>query len=207
MTNAVGSDRVTREDDRVRVDAAAAMPDWRPTRFRRLAVLFRDRTYFVAAAEEREGRFSYWLAPWPDDLHDQPRALVRYDEAFVSDRDLRLERRRRAGRVAALLTVLSPLIGFLPACLKLRWHDRFGLDPVSATARSVLIERLLLAPGAAMVLIGSLTGVFGAWVVPVFLLELAMVVDMIFRTDGLLAGTVRQPGFWEWALWWRRGGQ
>jgi len=75
----VGSDLVSRDGEAVLVESPSAMADWRVTRYRRTAILFEGRAYFVGAAGEvPQGPHVYRLEPWPDDLHDRPFETIVY---------------------------------------------------------------------------------------------------------------------------------
>lgn len=194
----IGKDRVASRGEMLLVDAACEMPDWKATRYRRTAVVFRERTYFVASISTGPGGgHRYVLEPWPEDMHDSPGRTIHYDEAYVRERDEQRRRRARIENESLVLYFVSPLLGFLPSGLKLALNDRYGYHPVTVTGRSVFVERLLMLCLMVFVPLGLLAGIP---IVPVAGLLLMVLVDLPIRQNRLLRGTMRQYGFWEWAI-------
>src|SRR5688500_12356791 len=119
MHEAVGSDRVRLRDASVVVDSRADMPDWEFRDYRRTAILFRDRQYFVG--EKRllpGGSYRYVLQPW-EDPGELPGRTIVYDAEYAIARDAAARTTARRDGVSAALLFVSPLLGFLPARTKL----------------------------------------------------------------------------------------
>lgn len=116
--------------------------------------------YEVVDEENRDGLVLYALKPWPPD--QIIRELVTYDRAFVAalhEERRRLARRERGRR---LYWPLYPLLGALPEPEQIRWCDRWGLDPRTATVVSAAAEALVilfawksLRPAPAILLMGA----------------------------------------------------
>jgi hypothetical protein len=194
----VGPDRVRFSGDNLVVEAACEMPDWKATRYRRTAIVFRQRTYFVASsASQASGVHRYVLEPWPEDLHDEPGRIIDYHAAYALERDERRRRQARVERESLVLFFLSPLLGFLPSGLKLALNDRYGYDPVTVTGRSLFIQRLLMLMLMALAPLSLFAGIP---IAPVAGLLLMVLVDLVIRQGRQLRGTMRQYGFWEWAV-------
>lgn len=203
---AVGADRVRLRDASVVVDSRADMPDWEFRDYRRTAILYGDRQYFVA--EKRllpGGSYRYVLQPWGDPGELPGRTIV-YDAAYATARDMAARTTARRDGVSAALLFVSPLLGFLPARTKLMLDDRYGFDPQVVTRQSVFLERILGYSLPVFVGLGALAGMLDGWVGPLFALNAAVVVDMVMRTSPSENGEPEQPGFWEWAIpgWKRR---
>ena len=141
---AVGPDLVHFEGRRLVVETRSPMPDWRATSYRRTAVVYEDRTYYVAT-EHQAGRrrFRYVLEPWPDDLHDRPARTVVYDDAYTAARNAGRGRAWASLLLWPVLETTSPLFGCLWSGAKQRLQAELGIDAYRATRRSMLGEYLL----------------------------------------------------------------
>jgi hypothetical protein len=194
----VGSDRVSLIGDNLVVESPYEMPDWKATRYRRTAVVFRQRIYFVASSRSlASGVHRYVLEPWPEDLHDRPGRIIDYHAAYALERDEQRRRQARVERESLVLFFLSPLLGFLPSGLKLALNDRYGYHPVTVTGRSLFIQRLLMLMLMALAPLSLFAGIP---IAPVAGLLLMVLVDLVIRQGRQLRGTLRQYGFWEWAV-------
>ena len=203
---AMGADRVRLREASVVVDSAADMPDWEFRDYRRTAILFRDRQYFVA--EKRllpGGAYRYVLQPWGDS-GDLPGRTIVYDAEYVTARDAAARTTARRDGVSAALLFVSPLLGFLPARTKLMLDDRYGFDPQVVTRQSVFVERILAYSLPILLGLGGLAGMLDGWFAYLWAFTAAVVVDLIMRTSPSENGEPEQPGFWEWAIpgWKRR---
>src|SRR5262249_38763211 len=138
---AVGSDSLMFKDDRLLVHASCEMPDWKATRYRKTAVVFREQTYFVASRMSLPGGgWRYVLEPWPEDHHDVPGNTVHYDEAYVLERDALHREQRHVEAKAMGLVLLTWLLGFLPSETKLRLNERYAIHPLTVTEKSLFLE-------------------------------------------------------------------
>jgi len=206
----VGSDKVLVKDDgSVVIHASCEMPDWKATRYRKTAVVFEERTYFVASRTPlAAGVWRYVLSPWPEDLNEEPGNVVHYDEAYVVEREARRQAQQRHERRASGLFFVNALLGFLYSGVKLRLNERYAIDPIAATRRSVFFEFLVLINLGALLVIGSfatvLSGAYAGRLVEVFplrdlaLAALLVAIDAVIRKDRLERGGMRQYGFCEW---------
>lgn len=193
----MGSDRVLPKGDAIVVEAACEMPEWKVTRYRKAAVVFEERVYFVAARTAlRRGAWRYVLEPWPEDLHDRPGATIYYDEAYVRARDEARSEQARVGRKAIGLLFVAWLLGFLFSGVKLRLNERYGIDPITATEQSVFIQRPLFLGLSALLMFSAIAGILP--VLPLLATVVVVLVDLVVRSDRLLRGGLRQYGFCEW---------
>lgn len=202
----IGSDQVRFRGGAVVVDSAVEVSDWEFRAYRRTALLFRDRRYFVS--EKRllpGGSYRYMLEPWGDDLADLPGRTIVYDEGYAARRDAERRDAVRRDRVSAVLFWCGPLLGFLPSRLKLALNDRYAFHPVTLTLQSLFLERMALYTVGALLAIGAFTGILGQALPLAIAVEAALLLDIILRTGPAEAGEMDQPGFWEWILpSWRR---
>jgi hypothetical protein len=185
------------------------MPDWKATRYRKTAVVFEERTYFVASRTPLSGGvWRYVLSPWPEDLNDEPGNVVHYDEAYVGEREAGRQAQQRHEKRALGLFFVNSLLGFLFSGVKLRLNERYAIDPIAATRRSVFFEFLVLINLGALLVIGSfasvLSGAYAGRLVEVFPLRILLfaaalvAIDAVIRKDRLERGGMRQYGFCEW---------
>jgi hypothetical protein len=206
----VGVDRVLSTDDgALVVHAAHEMPDWRITRYRKAAVVYREQVYFIEAKTPLPaGGCRYLLKPWPHDANDPAGLTIHYDQDYVRERDaLRLRQAQLEGEAGVLL-LLTPLLGFLPSTVKLRLNDRYGIHPLEITTYSVFIEAMVGLCAAVIIVIDLFTGIYGAHAF-VGLMRGVVAVLCVAAVDGsvryhvVLGGGMRQYGFGEWIFRWR----
>ena len=205
-TETVGRDTVRFRGSAAVVESAADMPDWEFRDYRRTAVLFRDRRYFVAQKRLMPaGSYQYVLEPWGD-LVDLPGRTITYDDAYAAARDAEARDGKRRDRVSAALFFVSPLLGLLPARTKLALNDRHAFDPPTVTRQSLFLERIAFYCLSTLIVLGNVARFPAAWLAGLIVLAVAVYVDMIMRTGPADGGDQEQPGFWEWAVpgWKRR---
>jgi hypothetical protein len=203
----IGPDRVRFRGPDVFVESTADMPDWEFRTYRRTAVLFEGRRYFVSQKVLLDdGSYRYVLQPWTDDLTDLPGLTLVYDDDYVTQREDERREARQRDQTAAALFWVGPLLGFLPSRWKQRLNDRYAFNPVTVTLQSLLLERVALYALGALLTVGAFTGILGGTLPMGILLALVVVVDLVLRTGPAELGDMDQPGFGEWLLpsWWRR---
>jgi hypothetical protein len=205
---AVGPDTVHFRGALVVVDSHADMADWDFRDYRRTAIVFRDRTYFVA--EKRlmpGGAYRYVLEPWHGGA-DVPGRTVLYDDAYAAARDAAGREGARRDRVGAALWFVSPLLGLLPARAKLALNDRYAFDPPTVTRQSLFVERISVYCLGAFTLFGGFARLPFPLLLGLIAVIFAILADMIMRMGPAEGGEQEQPGFWEWALpGWKRRAQ
>ncbi len=201
----IGSDLVARDGARIVVDAARDMPDWEVRKARRAAIRFRDLTYFVAAREPgARGRVTYVLEPWPERSADVPGVRLVYDRAYVEQRDREAGLARAGMALSPLITLATPLVGFLPSVTKRRIHSAIGLHPVRATRWSVYLEgAVVVLLGTYLTIMGYVVGLGGVASVGFAMFaqcvaQVVLTLDLVFRTASLIRGTLDQDGAYEW---------
>src|SRR4029453_10827255 len=101
------------------------------------AVLFEDRYYEVVAAREVGAWVCYYLDPWADRM--TLRRIVERSPAAGAreNRERAAESRRRMS--ASSLTILMPLVGFLPAEVQERIERIHGIPASRSTAWSAAL--------------------------------------------------------------------
>lgn len=193
-------------ENAVVVDSAADMPDWDYRDYRRTAILFGGRQYFVA--EKRllpEGTYRYVLEPWVAGVDVLGRTIT-YDEGYAAARDAAARDEAGRDRVSAALMFVSPLLGRLPARTKLALNDRYAFDPPTVTRQSLFVERIAFYCLSTLIVLGNVARLPSAWLGGLIVLTVAVFVDMVMRMSPAAGDEQEQPGFWEWALpgWKRR---
>jgi hypothetical protein len=183
-------------DDRVVIKTSSAMEDWRATRYRRTAIVFRGRTYYVESVHSRGGRWEYHLALWSEGLHDAPSRVIYYDESYVLEREARRASESRHEVRAAFLYPIAPLLGFLPSAAKLALNDRYGWHPLTVTNWSLLVEYVGLLWVSFLLIFRQGWPDFIAGVL--WVLAGTLLVDLVARHSTALGGGMRQYGFLEW---------
>jgi hypothetical protein len=188
------ADTVTRDGDRLVVRSAHANAAWRVGRYRRVLVHFRGARYAVVGASPEQGGHRYTLEPWVAPVNELPSLEVTYDEAYVREREADFLEQRKRHRQAWVLLPVWPLLGFLPRGVKTLLQERFGLEPVTATRRSVVFEMALLL-FLLVYLVVPVPGV--AWLgvaYPVIL------IDALMRSAILFEDSSEPFGVFEWVL-------
>jgi hypothetical protein len=98
--------------------------------------------------------YELWL--WPVDVHEASNKEVRYNEAYVLERDRSAAIARRHELLYWVLVPLYPLLGLCWSRLKDRVLRRWGFEAKSITAASIaLIFLLFIAEG---ICVGWLVG-------------------------------------------------
>ena len=212
-----GSDKIKLEENNLIIVSPVDMEDWRVTQYRKLEVVFQERSYCLVSKKRRDDRRWYYeLEPWPEDMGMFPGRTILYDLDYVQDRDKSRRLGRVFGGVGLFLLPLKPLLGLLWSNTKLKLNDRFGVHPLSATNQSLFLEFFLGFGGMVFMLIMLFASSLGKQVVvPVHMLlyilfGVAIVtLDAIMRWGKALRGVMTQYGFYEWLfaplfrLFWR----
>ena len=201
-----GPDRVSARGGALVVESAADMPDWEFRQYRRTAIVVRGARYCVA--EKRllpGGTYRYRLEPWVDGA-DVPGRTIVYDAAWATARDAEARTAARRDGIAKALFFVGPLLGLLPARVKLALDERYGFDPQAVTRQCLFAQRIFFYALLALIVVGGLARALGEWEGPLLLLAAAVFVDLVMRMGPSESGEAEQPGFWEWAIpgWKRR---
>lgn len=216
------------KDEELRVHTAAEMSGWLVRPYRRTAVFFQGRRYYIADKVVLGNRtIRYLLKPWAE-LHDLPGNIIYYDEDYVRERDEtnRIQRRRFAQRVVWLIGLfpLVPIIGFLWAPTKTKIEKKVGVSSKTATISSLVVEYICLLSCSVLLQVtiwAALAGrVFGQSLFflnpgqqifffnPLFfVLPIVLIVpDIVMRADKLMRKSSFYPGFYEWLFRFGSGG-
>jgi hypothetical protein len=188
------------------------MPDWQARKYRRIAVVLKGSTYFIAGKETFDRRTTrYVLEPWPESHNELPGKTIQYDENYVRTRDRARWEGRRREIESFILRPLKPLIGFLPSNIKTRIDARWGISARSATFFSLWAEMFgFLAIGVANMInvyahlrsAGILTPGQVAILLPI---EGLLLIDLAVRYGNYLSAARAQYGIGEWIFRRRRG--
>lgn len=208
MGRAVGRDWVLPDGDDVIVVAARELSEWRVTKYRKTAVVFDGRIWYVADYEPPAGRRTdpkhglghrYRLVSWPGELHDLPARKIVYDADFTAARDNDYRSAvRQAGR-RIVFVPFYPVLGLLPAGVKHWLEERCGVRSVTATRQSLRLEYV-----SALVFGGSIvpTLIFddplGIGLALPAVLGLGSLLDFIMRWDRSADEHPLQYGAFEW---------
>jgi hypothetical protein len=117
---------------------------------------------------------------------------VDYDEAFVEARERQAISQRSRAQIGAILTILSPFLGFAWSGAKRRLHERYGLHPLVATRRSMALQAAVTFATALF---------FGTNLVWIVVFPL----DLLLRFHSILADEWEPWGFGEWTVGFFRG--
>lgn len=199
-------DRVRRDGVGIVIETPADMPEWEFREHRRTQIEVDGARYFVG--EKRllpDGTYRYLLEPWVDDLGVPGRAIV-YDAGYVSARDAAARTAARREGVSRALFFVGPLLGFLPARVKLALDDRYGYDPQAVTQQSLFVQRIGFYCLCALFTLGRLAGVLRAWEGAFLAFIVVVLLDLVMRLGPAENGEAEQPGFLEWMVpgWKRR---
>jgi hypothetical protein len=170
------------------------MRAWAPRKHRRLAIVIEGERHYVERVRREGKRWCYSLTRWPDALTDLPGGEVTYGAALIEARTdgARIERLERLGSPAA--TLLGPFVGFLWADTKASLHLRTGIEPRTATRRSIAIEAAItLFGGTVLFILGWSTPnpAFWAWMA-------ILSTDLLARFGSLLRDESPGLGLGEW---------
>jgi hypothetical protein len=202
----VGSDRVSWFGELVIIQAAREMPDWQIREFCKIPIYFEGRKYYLKRKLrlERPYAMSYELELWPEDLHEESKLGISYDAEYVAQRDRLVQADKGNDLGRALLLPFFPFLGFLWSHFKDRTLERFGLNPLSMTRASVLLEFALVVYEIIFLFIfhfGFAQVVFGlstSWLDCALLVILLL--DLVVRADQVLRGVEQPAGFLEWLV-------
>jgi hypothetical protein len=195
----VGSDMVARKGDVLFVHSSQDMELWKPSRHRKVVVLYDGGRYTVTERHRGvDGRWRYKLEPYPEVLHELPSATIEYGEAFVFQRDETLTALARREARSTRLLFISPLLGFLPSGVKLDLQERYGLDPRTMTHQSLAVEWVIMLACGTWLILG-ITGAFGGGLY-LFFVVAACIADLLIRRSNAMLDTVEQFGFLEWLV-------
>jgi hypothetical protein len=152
------TDTLTADGDRVVIVSPRAMPDWQIVRYCPIAVHLEGRRYRLVEALPAPPGFRYVLEPWPVFVGDYPTREILYDDDYVEEREARAAFARKWRWLSWALYPAALLAGFLPRPTKARLHERWGVEPVTATRRSILIESAAFGVLLVLVLVHVATG-------------------------------------------------
>jgi hypothetical protein len=209
----VGPDRLYKTRDRLVVTSRDDMPDWSVRAYRRTQIVFDEQPYFVARRDgPADGRFTYVLEPWTEELRDLPGKVIHYDGAYVAERDSVAERQSKLEMGRLLLLPFTPLVGLLFSRTKLRVEQVFGISARRATFLSIWFELavfFMLGLAAWAQTYGGLyaTATGGTLEVPLgaaSALDIVVLIDVVMRYSSMLRDDPAPIGFLEWVFRRRR---
>jgi hypothetical protein len=195
----VGGDSVLFKDGEVVIYSSYDMEDWKVTKYRKAAIFFKDKKYFLTRKSKLEdGTFRYKLKEWPEDHVDLPSKSIVYDEEYVAERDTIHIKVERIKKISLLMKIIYPLLGFLPSRLKERLQDKYGVDPVNTTGFSLFIEYLFAALVSCLYVIQLFTRGLPSWFDYSPTVVILVVLDAVIRWHDLLGEAASPYGFYEW---------
>ena len=136
----LGNDYIVAQGSDLVVYTPNEMEDWRVREYRKTAVFFYGRKYFIESKFAEQDRVCYILKYWPDNLTDRPAAVINYDEVYVTQRDATIKRERQIDREAWFVMLLLPIAGFFPKKAKDLLEGTYGLNIHLATTISLWLE-------------------------------------------------------------------
>lgn len=191
----LAGDAIYQDGDAIVIDSAAPMPDWEARNYRRLEILYRGTSYYLATTKPgNPGRQRYVLKPWPDD--DPAAKSYLYDREFVEERDRARAQLVRAKTIGLILTPFEPLLGFLPGSWLEPLADNYGVHADRAHGFSVFMEIVVgIAFFATTVYLGP---AYGDARGRIQLLSVALIIDGGMRYHHRLAETPYYFAPLEW---------
>jgi hypothetical protein len=186
-----GVDSIRRDGPRLVLFSPDPMPEWKVGNYRKTAIHFRGARYAVVSTRPVVGGHEYVLDPWPLRPNELAGTEITYDEAYVRERQADLAELRKRRKQFWMIVPVWPLLGFLPIGLKEETRMRFGLEPISATHRSVLLEIV-----AFVLMSGLLIGGVESLSLPIVFI----VIDLVMRVTILFDDSYPPYGFWEWIV-------
>ncbi len=195
----IGSDSVLFKEGEVVIYSSYDMEDWKVTSYRKAAIVFKDKTYFLVSKSMMEdGTFRYKLREWPEDHVDLPSQSIVYDEEYVAERNDYYIKAERLKKVSILMIVIQPLLGFLTSSQKRKLQKEYGIEPVAVTNYSLFLEYLCLVSLSSSYVIQIFTRIFPSWFNYAPVVILVLLVDTIIRYHHILGESVYPYGFYEW---------
>jgi hypothetical protein len=204
------TDTLRWEGESLVVLSPTPMPEWRVGKYRKLAIRFRDRRYALTVAEPAHGGYRYVLDPWPLIVNEHESQEIVYDDAYVQEREANVVLFRKRQRQWWALRPVLPFLGFLPRRTKELLHERFGVEIITSTQRSVIIELVALGILSTLMFVGAATGLDwmtmtvggggGASGVRDVLLVAALSLDTVLRASILFDERYEPFGFFEWIV-------
>ena len=202
---AFGADRVWTRGETLVVESAADRPEFELRQYRRTAILVGGARYAVAEKRLLDGGgFRYVLEPWPEGA-DVPGRTIVYDAEYAGARDAAARLATRRDRVGKTLFFVGPLLGLLPARVKLVLDDRYGFDPRTVTRQCLFVQRFFFYGLLTLIVVGGWARALGGWDGWLLALAAVVLVDLVMRLGPSESGEAEQPGFLEWMIpGWRR---
>ena len=203
----LGRDTTHREGGRVIVQSPVSMPDWKVSKFRRTAVVYKDERFFVAEVTRgADGGHRYVLEPWPADRGDRPSRTILYEEEYVHLRDRNRWRAWIALCSWPALVCANPLLGCLWLPTKRSLQRRLGLDPKFATLQALLCQYVLVL----LLVLAMFAAMWGYVILPglswaeVLIVAGVLLLDAVMRYDHLQKYPEEFLGVGEWLGRFRR---
>ncbi len=195
----VGSDSVFFKEGEVVIYSSYDMEDWNVTKYRKAAIFFKDKAYFLTRKSKlQDGIFRYKLKEWPEDHVDLPSKSIIYDDEYVAERDTIQIKVEKIKRISLIMRMVQPLVGFLPSRMKESLQDRYGIDPVTTTGYSLFIEYLFVTLIVCLYVIQIFTRIFPFWFDYSPVVVILVILDAIIRYHDVLGEAVSPYGFYEW---------
>jgi hypothetical protein len=140
----------------------------------------------------------YELVAWQPALHENTGAHIVYDHEYVELRDRDAKQDRHDHSVSTALWYLAVFLGFLPSRVKDHIGRRYGIDPVTATRRSIVLELFLAIDAIGLSVFCAATHAMSP-VIP-WISSGILFIDCIIRWDRVLAEEPSPPGLLEWVI-------
>jgi hypothetical protein len=202
-TRLLGADQVVLDGDGLLVISRVDMEGWEVRRHRHALIRFDGRTWRVARkVVGADSTIRYELVPWSPIEHELTGPEIDYGPAYVASRDQALIADRKRERTGVLIGFYAAFTGFLPARAKAHLEAAYGIDSVTSTFHSVILEYLIALGALALTAIGVATGEFSAG--PFVVITALAAIDGVVRWDRIIGEERPPPGFFEW-LFTRRG--
>lgn len=202
----LGNDYVVAQGSDLVVYTPNEMEDWHVREYRKTAVLFYGRKYFVDSKFAEQDRVCYMLKYWPDSLTDRPAMVINYDEVYVAQRDALIKRERQIDREAWFIMLLLPIAGFFPQKIKDLLEGTYGLNIYLATTISLWLEYAGALFAGILIIINLFAN--GFTLHPLLTLPVLVATIIVSMLDAFVRYSslyLKDPsvayGFYEWVLY------
>jgi len=214
----VGGDRILRKGEQLVMSSKADMDEWEVRQHRKTAIFINDDPWCLVGKQfSAKEDVRYLLDPWPDAMREIPGQIIRYDEEYVKARDAAIKKIRLESGIYPVLSLMKPLIGFLPSGVKEKIETKFGVPARDATLISIFIELLLIFASvvpALLIIAGNVSSSRGGTahallamfntVLIIIVLLLTLLIDVAIRYGSYLRADRSPLGIFEWVWAWMK---
>ena len=212
----VGDDSILRNGEQLVVCSKADMDEWEVREKRKTVIYINNEAWHVVGKQfYAKDEVRYLLDPCLDVTREIPGRIIRYNDEYVRARDEAEKKRRMESWTYPVFYLLTPLIGFLPSCVKAKIESNYGVSARNATLISIFIELLLFFASVGLFVLITATAadqssggfIYVAVVnslIHEIVLFLILLIDIAMRYGSYLRDDISPWGAFEWVWSWIR---